>query len=49
MAMMAFGSLILGLAPNYNEIGFFAPLILVASRVVQGLSVGGEEYAISDG
>lgn len=46
MAMMAFGSLILGLAPNYNEIGFFAPLILVASRVVQGLSVGGE-YAIS--
>lgn len=40
--MMAGGTLILGLTPGYATIGLAAPLLVVASRLLQGLSVGGE-------
>src|SRR5690242_13413490 len=42
MLAMGAGSLVIALTPGHNSIGFFAPLILVLARVIQGLSVGGE-------
>jgi MHS family alpha-ketoglutarate permease-like MFS transporter len=39
---MAGGSLIIAFAPTYASAGAFAPAILVAARMLQGLSVGGE-------
>lgn len=39
---MAVPTTILGLLPTYAQIGVFAPLLLVITRLVQGLSVGGE-------
>jgi MFS family permease len=40
--MMAGGTLIVGLTPGYATIGLAAPLLIVAARILQGLSVGGE-------
>lgn len=40
--IMAAGSLIIGLCPSYAQIGIAAPLILVAARLAQGFSAGGE-------
>lgn len=40
--LMGVGSATLGLLPGYHEIGIAAPLILVAARLVQGFSAGGE-------
>jgi MFS transporter, MHS family, proline/betaine transporter len=42
IAMMAFGTLTLGLTPSYATIGIAAPIIVVLGRVVQGISIGGE-------
>jgi len=42
VAMMCFGSLMIALAPTYDEVGLLAPAILLLARLVQGLSVGGE-------
>src|SRR4051812_44722728 len=42
MVVMGLGSLAIAVTPDYESIGFFAPLILVLARVGQGLSVGGE-------
>ncbi|CAM5786284.1 MFS transporter [Castellaniella caeni] len=39
---MAFGTLVLGLLPGYAVIGIWAPLLLLVSRVIQGLAAGGE-------
>lgn len=40
--LMSGGSLIIGLAPSFATIGIVAPILLVAARLLQGLSVGGE-------
>ncbi|QSX79976.1 MFS transporter [Lysobacter solisilvae] len=40
--MMCTGSLIIALTPGYATIGIAAPVLLVVSRLLQGLSVGGE-------
>lgn len=44
--MMCAGSLTIAITPGYAEIGVAAPIILIACRLVQGLSLGGE-YGIS--
>ncbi|MEV4646125.1 MFS transporter [Saccharopolyspora sp. NPDC049357] len=46
VTLMAFGSLIIALTPGFDSIGLAAPILLVAARLLQGLSVGGE-YATS--
>lgn len=40
--LMSFGSLIIACTPSYQSIGIFAPVLLLAARLLQGLSVGGE-------
>jgi len=40
--MMAFGTGMIGLLPTYAAIGVAAPLLMVAARLIQGISVGGE-------
>ena len=40
--LMSFGSLLIACTPSYQRIGLFAPLLLFAARLIQGLSVGGE-------
>ncbi|WP_250301022.1 MFS transporter [Streptomyces sp. A 4/2] len=42
IGLMAAGSLLIGLTPAHGTIGIFAPLVLVLSRLAQGLSAGGE-------
>lgn len=40
--LMAAGTAMIGLAPTYESIGVFAPLIILLARLVQGFSAGGE-------
>ncbi len=42
MIMMAAGTFAIGLIPSYAAIGVAAPLLLLAARLVQGFSTGGE-------
>ncbi|MGK5508949.1 MFS transporter [Brevibacillus formosus] len=42
VTIMAGGSLVIAVTPNYETIGMFAPIILVLARLLQGLSLGGE-------
>jgi MFS transporter, MHS family, proline/betaine transporter len=42
VAAMAIPTFLIGLLPDYQTIGLFAPIGLTLLRVVQGLSVGGE-------
>ncbi|MEB3365852.1 MFS transporter [Saccharopolyspora mangrovi] len=42
VTLMAFGSLVIALTPGYDSIGLAAPALLVAARLLQGISVGGE-------
>jgi MFS transporter, MHS family, alpha-ketoglutarate permease len=39
---MCIGSLMIAITPGYETIGVFAPLMLIAARLLQGLSMGGE-------
>jgi MFS transporter, MHS family, proline/betaine transporter len=40
--LMAFGTGLLGFLPTYGAIGVAAPLLLLAARLIQGFSAGGE-------
>ncbi|MFI7613772.1 MFS transporter [Nonomuraea terrae] len=42
MLMMGIATTLIGMLPTYDQIGVAAPLTLVALRVIQGFSVGGE-------
>lgn len=40
--LMAVGTALVGALPNYQTVGIWAPILLIALRVVQGFSTGGE-------
>ncbi|WP_327370907.1 MFS transporter [Streptomyces sp. NBC_01217] len=42
MSLMGLASFIIGVLPTYATIGIWAPVLLVAVRLVQGIAVGGE-------
>lgn len=42
LVLMGVGSTLIGAIPSYDSIGFWAPVLLVALRIVQGIGLGGE-------
>lgn len=40
--IMGFSTFLVGLLPSYNQIGWIAPVVLIALRMLQGLALGGE-------
>lgn len=42
VSLMCLGSLLIAITPGFDQIGVFAPVILIIARLLQGLSVGGE-------
>ena len=47
LALMAVGTLSIGIMPGYGTIGLFAPLLIVVGRLLQGLSAGVEVGGVS--
>ncbi|MCX0499796.1 glycine betaine/L-proline transporter ProP [Erwinia billingiae] len=42
MIMMSIGTFCIGIIPSYASIGILAPILLLAARLLQGFSTGGE-------
>ncbi|MDQ0218154.1 MFS transporter [Peribacillus cavernae] len=42
LSLMGSGTVLMGLLPDYNTIGIWAPILLVLLRCIQGLGLGGE-------
>lgn len=40
--MMGLGTFVVGLLPSYNQIGVWAPILLILLRLVQAIGLGGE-------
>ncbi|MCI4592551.1 MFS transporter [Sphingobium sp. BYY-5] len=47
LGLMALGTLAIAITPTYEQIGLAAPLIILAGRLVQGLSAGVEVGGVS--
>ncbi|MEE1791156.1 MFS transporter [Streptomyces sp. BE308] len=42
ISLMTAGSVLIGITPTYDQIGFLAPAVLILARIAQGISSGGE-------
>jgi MFS family permease len=42
LSIMGFSTFVIGLLPSYATAGWFAPVVLILIRVLQGLALGGE-------
>jgi len=42
LSIMGFSTFIIGLLPSYATAGWFAPIVLLGIRILQGLALGGE-------
>src|SRR5437879_4545153 len=42
LSIMGFSTFVIGLLPSYATAGWFAPIMLLLIRVLQGLALGGE-------
>ncbi|MDQ3402024.1 MAG: MFS transporter [Actinomycetota bacterium] len=42
ITLMAGGSVMIGVLPTFEQVGWLAPILLLVARIAQGLSLGGE-------
>ncbi|MFX3624983.1 MAG: MFS transporter [Ectobacillus sp.] len=42
LSLMGIATVLIGLLPDYNTIGIWAPILLILLRIIQGIGLGGE-------